>query len=130
MNGFYSVLSIIFLNDLANINFVSSDRELTRLGMNGEYLSEDDDGSSDDDSPMSGGSVGDDDGDSDDNKLVGQRSPPAPFDDALSAEVELMKAMGLPLGFSGYRGTMVAIHEVGYPVLLKTSSSSFIIGQP
>ena len=85
--------------------------------MNGEHLSEDDDVSSDDGSPKSGGSVGSDDGDSDDNKLVGQRSPPAPFDDVFSAEVELMKAMGLPLGFSGYRGTMVAIHEVGYPVL-------------
>ena len=106
--------------------FVSSDRELTRLGVNGERLSEDDDDSSDNGSPKSGGSVGSD-RDSDDNKLVGQRDPPVAFDDAFSADVELMKAMGLPLGFSGFRSNMGPGQEVmcSARVLCKTSYQKY-----
>lgn len=93
--------------------------------MNGEHVSEDDDDTcTDDDCPgpcdaLAKGS------DSDDHQLIAQGDPPLTFDDAFSADVELMKAMGLPLGFCGRAG--VQVQEVVYSLQVSNMSSFVII---
>ena len=93
---------------------------MTKLGRTGENVSEDDDNtSSDEDSPQSCDSVADA-GESDVIKLTVdiKGDSPLTFDDAFSADVELMKAMGLPLGFRGSKGHAGEMQEVVYVIIM------------